>query len=73
MRVKIENCNVVDTGAIEIEPNKLNIKYAINGTGKSTIAKAIYASVTGNEAELKSYFLLSIKAMLMNISQVFRD
>lgn len=53
MRVQIENCNVVDTGAIEIESNKLNIKYAINGTGKSTIAKAIHASVTGNEAELK--------------------
>ena len=27
MRVQIENCNVVDTGAIEIESNKLNIKY----------------------------------------------
>lgn len=39
--------------SIDIEPRKLNIKYAINGTGKSTIAKAIQAKVTGNEDGLK--------------------
>lgn len=53
MRIQIENCNVIDSGSIDIEPHKLNIKYAINGTGKSTIAKAIQAKVTGNEDELK--------------------
>ena len=45
MRIQIENCNVIDSGSIDIEPRKLNIKYAINGTGKSTIAKAIQTSV----------------------------
>lgn len=53
MRIQIENCNVIDSGSIDIEPRKLNIKYAINGTGKSTIAKAIQAKVTGNEDGLK--------------------
>ena len=53
MRIQIENCNVIDSGSIDIEPHKLNIKYAINGTGKSTIAKAIQAKVTGNEDGLK--------------------
>ena len=53
MRIQIENCNVIDSGSIDIEPHKLNIKYAIYGTGKSTIAKAIQAKVTGNEDGLK--------------------
>lgn len=53
MHIQIENCNVIDSGSIDIETHKLNIKYAINGTGKSTIAKAIQAKVTDNEDGLK--------------------
>jgi energy-coupling factor transporter ATP-binding protein EcfA2 len=41
MNIRIVNCNNVDTGAINLQEGRLNIKYAINGTGKSTIAKAI--------------------------------
>ena len=41
MDIVIKNCNNIDYGRINIERNALNIKYAINGTGKSTIAKAI--------------------------------
>jgi len=37
----IKNCNSIDESHIIIEECKLNIKYGINGTGKSTIAKAI--------------------------------
>lgn len=37
----IENCNNIKKYTIGIVENKLNIKYAINGTGKSTVAKAI--------------------------------
>ncbi|MDD5400953.1 MAG: AAA family ATPase [Sulfurimonas sp.] len=37
----IKNCNSIDEANISIEIGKLNIKYGINGTGKSTIAKAI--------------------------------
>lgn len=43
--VEIISCNNVDQGTIEIKEGKLNIKYAINGTGKSTVAKAISAAV----------------------------
>lgn len=45
MKIAIQNCNNIDHGEIEIKENTLNIKHAINGTGKSTIAKAIVAAV----------------------------
>lgn len=41
MNVEINNCNNIINGQIEIETQKLNIKYGPNGTGKSTISKAI--------------------------------
>lgn len=45
MRINIKNCNNIDEGTSDIIENRLNIKYAINGTGKSTISKAIDAFV----------------------------
>lgn len=41
MEISILNCNNIDEGIIAITANKLNIKYGINGTGKSSITKAI--------------------------------
>lgn len=41
MNLVIENCNCINQAEISIESNCLNIKYAMNGTGKSTISKAI--------------------------------
>jgi hypothetical protein len=41
MDISIENCNNIQSGSIHISESKLNIKFGINGTGKSTIAKAI--------------------------------
>lgn len=41
MQFTIKNCNSIDEALISIEPGRLNIKYGPNGTGKSTIAKAI--------------------------------
>lgn len=41
MNLVIKNCNCINQADISIEPNCLNIKYAMNGTGKSTISKAI--------------------------------
>ena len=49
MDIKIKMCNSIEDGDIEIIENRLNIKYAINGTGKSTIAKAIQAVVEDKE------------------------
>ena len=44
MEIRLSNCNNIDSGSIELLEGRLNIKYAINGTGKSTIAKAIELS-----------------------------
>ncbi|WP_417559828.1 hypothetical protein [Marinomonas sp.] len=41
MNILIENCNSIDTAQITLTDKKLNIKFAPNGTGKSTIAKAV--------------------------------
>ncbi|MFZ3382902.1 MAG: hypothetical protein WA144_03150 [Candidatus Methanoperedens sp.] len=42
MNLTVKNCNNIDKGSIIIEKNILNIKYGINGIGKSSIAKAIF-------------------------------
>ncbi|MEQ1706393.1 MAG: hypothetical protein ABL867_10560, partial [Rickettsiales bacterium] len=52
MELIIRNCNSIDNAKIKIEENRLNIKYGINGTGKSTIAKAIELYVK-NDKTLK--------------------
>ena len=49
MRLTIRNCNNIENGEFDITEGRLNIKYAINGTGKSTISKAIEAFVTNNQ------------------------
>lgn len=46
MNVVIENCRSIDNASISIEPGKLNVKFAPNGTGKSTIAKALVSTVS---------------------------
>jgi hypothetical protein len=48
MKIHIENCQNILSGDVEIALGKKNIKYGVNGTGKSTIAKAI-TSYLGNE------------------------
>ena len=52
--VRLINCNNIDEGIISIEDNKLNLKYAFNGTGKSTVSKAIVAKIMNNQTELES-------------------
>lgn len=53
---KISNCNNISNADIEIVKGFLNIKYAANGTGKSTIAKAIQKASEGEDLnELQSY------------------
>lgn len=41
MNIEIRNCNNIDLANISLAKDKLNIKYAPNGTGKSTMAKAL--------------------------------
>lgn len=51
MKIEIKNCNNIESGDVSIVENSLNIKYAINGTGKSTIARSIVAAI--HDRELK--------------------
>jgi ABC-type dipeptide/oligopeptide/nickel transport system ATPase subunit len=56
MNINISNCNNINQGSLSLVENTLNIKYAINGTGKSTISKAITSYIsdkTGNTHELE--------------------
>jgi predicted ATP-binding protein involved in virulence len=51
MQIQITNCNNIDSAEIDLAESKLNIKFAPNGTGKSTIAKAIeFAAKKGSSA-----------------------
>lgn len=53
MDINIKNCNNIKDANISVEKNSLNIKYGMNGTGKSTIAKAIESRE--NLTELKTF------------------
>lgn len=52
--VIINNCNNIDNGEISLVKNALNIKYAFNGTGKSTISSAISSTIRGDQNILNS-------------------
>ena len=49
LNIQIKNCNNIDNGDVSIEKNKLNIKFWVNWTGKSTIAKAIKFGIESPE------------------------
>lgn len=49
MDIRLKNCNSIESGEISIIENCINIKYAINGTGKTTISKAIELFVSGRD------------------------
>ncbi len=53
MQLKIKNCNNIVSAEVSVVENSLNIKYAINGTGKSSIAKIIRAYSQHDDAEMK--------------------
>lgn len=46
MNISINNCNNIDKATIAIVENTLNIKFGINGTGKSTLSRAIHLKCT---------------------------
>ena len=54
MNIEITNCNNIDLAHITLSENKLNIKYAPNGTGKSSIAKALFLGAHGDQSKLNS-------------------
>lgn len=70
MKVNIKYCNNIIEGTVNIEENKLNIKYGVNGTGKSTISKAIkYKISSQNELEnLRPYNYVDNENILPEVS-----
>jgi ABC-type Mn2+/Zn2+ transport system ATPase subunit len=71
MDFSIKNCNNIDSATIFISESKLNIKFAPNGTGKSTIAKSIMFRAKGDEESLKS--LLPFKYRTDNQGDIFPE
>lgn len=55
MDISIKHCNNIDEAHITFQPNMLNIKYGANGTGKSTIARAIELSTKGELQLLRPF------------------
>lgn len=56
IKISIENCNNILRGELVLEESKLNIKYGMNGTGKSTLSTAIsLISQEKDLAELKPF------------------
>jgi|WetSurMetagenome_2_1015567.scaffolds.fasta_scaffold28848_3 hypothetical protein len=47
--IEVRNCNNIISANIQLEKNHLNIRYAMNGTGKSTIAQAIEITTTNKD------------------------
>lgn len=55
--INIKNCNNIREGNVVIAKNKLNIKYGINGTGKTTLSKGLkFCNSSVDLQQLKSYF-----------------
>ncbi len=54
--VEVNNCNNILSASIQLQKNHLNIRYAMNGIGKSTIALAIeYKSKQGDFSALQTF------------------
>lgn len=48
IQIEVKNCNNIDSAVISLAQQKLNIKLAPNGTGKSTIARAVLLGSKGD-------------------------
>ena len=62
MQIEVKYCNNIDHAQISIVENKLNIKFASNGTGKSTLSKAIIYKVENKEDSLKELMPFKLKS-----------
>lgn len=58
MKVNICNCNNIKSYEMEIQENKLNIKYGPNGTGKSTVSNAIKEKIEGGDLSKFKHYVL---------------
>lgn len=68
VEINISYCNNIESARVLISESKLNIKYAPNGTGKSTIAKALQAHSSDDLQALEQ--LLPFKYRVSNPSNI---
>lgn len=61
IQIEVKNCNNLDSAIILLEQQKLNIKFAPNGTGKSTIAKAVLLGSKGDMSLLSELMPFKLK------------
>lgn len=55
-KIEVHNCNNVSSSIINLNKQHLNIRYAMNGSGKSTIAKALEYHIKGESlSTLKTF------------------
>ncbi|HHB7297626.1 TPA: AAA family ATPase, partial [Klebsiella pneumoniae] len=54
MDIEIHHCNNIVRARIILTPDKLNIKFAPNGTGKSTLSRAISCAAQNNTQGLQA-------------------
>lgn len=72
IKITIENCNNILNGELILEKNKLNIKYGMNGTGKSTLSTAINLASQGKSLdELKPFGSKEGENPIINLSETF--
>ncbi|WP_062428599.1 AAA family ATPase [Treponema endosymbiont of Eucomonympha sp.] len=70
MTIEIKNCNNIDRGTVIIEERRLNIKYALNGTGKSTIARALDSAINPKPETLQNLKPFKFRATADNSPSV---
>ena len=51
MLFELQNVGAITNGKIHINENEINIKYGINGIGKSTISRALANWIEGDSLE----------------------
>ncbi|MDY0142654.1 MAG: AAA family ATPase [Bacteroidales bacterium] len=69
-KVSIKNCRNIKKGEVIIRKNKLNVKYGLNGTGKSTLANALEYYFNGDSnklKEMKSFGEESIPELIVTV------
>ena len=56
IRAEVNNCNNISSATVQLRKNHLNIRYAMNGIGKSTIAEAIRRSSANEDLSVLQAF-----------------
>lgn len=68
MEINVRHCNNISSAQLTVEEGKLNIRFAPNGTGKSTISKAIQFATSEDRKALAD--LLPFKLREQNLENL---